>query len=156
VVGNIKEDQRRSRGIRELQADEEKEESEKRHSYKRLIVGQNAHSLCLLVHGTTERFPKTELRRVAHMRDAAPSVKQHIQEGYKRPSRGESMQFPSFSQSSLAELSGDVEDCLEDGLMNNEECKELDSLCGKTDCLFNRLIKSLRRKQKEGTWSTGH
>ena len=88
------------------------------------------------------------------MRDAARSVKQNIQEGYKRTSTGEYIHFLSIAQGSLAELSGDVEDCFDDGLIGQDEFKELDALCGKTDYLFNRLITSLRKKQKEGTWDT--
>ena len=158
VSGEIKENQGISGDIREVQGKErrkEVEETEKKHGYKRLIVWQNAHKLRLLVYRITERFPKIEMRRVSQMRDAARSVKQNIQEGYKRSSLGEYIHFLTISQSSLAELIGDVEDSFDDNLIDRGEFKELDALCGKTDYLFNRLITSLRKKQKEGTWDTG-
>lgn len=84
------------------------------------------------------------------MRDAARSVKQNIQEGYKRASTKEYIQALSISQGSLGELVGDIQDCLDDDLITEEEFKKLDELCGKTDYLFNRLIESLRRKIKDG------
>lgn len=123
-----------------------------RQGYKKLIVWQNAAKLRRLVYEITSHFPKNEFRRVSQMRDAARSVKQNIQEGYKRGSLGEYIHFLTISQSSLAELSGDIEDSYEDNLISKEEFTELDSLAGKTDYLFNRLIESLRRKQSEGTW----
>jgi four helix bundle protein len=126
----------------------------KEYGFKRLVVWQNAYALRLLVYKTTGRFPKIETRRVSQMRDAARSVKQNIQEGYKRPAIGEYIRFLTIAQSSLAEFSGDIEDCHEDGIITDGEFKDLDALCGKTDYLFNRLIRSLRLKQKEGTWNT--
>ncbi len=80
------------------------------------------------------------------MRDAARSVKQNIQEGYGR-SLGQYLNYLEISKGSLKELSGDVEDCLDDKLITNEQFNKLKELCGKTDYLFMRLIQSLRRKQ---------
>lgn len=120
--------------------------------YKKLIVWKNIYELCKLIYKITECFPKTEMRRVSQMRDSARSAKQNIQEGYKRSSIGEYIHFLTISQGSLAELMGDIEDCYDDGLIAKEEFEELDSLSGKTDYLFNRLIESLRKKQANGTW----
>lgn len=52
--------------------------------YKKLIVWQNLHKLRRLIYEITKKFPKSELRRINHMRDTAISAKQNIQEGYKR------------------------------------------------------------------------
>jgi len=120
--------------------------------YKKLIVWQNAAKLRRLVYEITSYFPKNEFRRVSQMRDAARSIKQNIQEGYKRGSLGEYIHFLTIAQGSLGELTGDIEDSYEDGLLSNEQFKELDSLVGRTDYLFNRLIESLRKKQSEGSW----
>lgn len=123
--------------------------------YKKLIVWKNAHQLRSLIFQITQNFPGTEVKRVSQMRDAARSVKQNIQEGYKRNSIGEYIHFLSIAHSSLAELEGDIEDCFEDKLINKDLFEELDELIGKTDYLFNRLISALRKKQKEGTWQVG-
>lgn len=87
------------------------------------------------------------MRRVSQMRDAARSVKQNIQEGYSRRSLGEYTHFLEIAKGSLGELSGDIEDCLDDGLITEDEFYRLDKLSGRTDYLFMRLIQSLRKKQ---------
>jgi len=87
------------------------------------------------------------MRRVSQMRDAARSVKQNIQEGYSRRSLGEYIHFLEIAKASLGELVGDVEDCYEDQLIDKINFQKLDSLIGKTDYLFMRLIQSLRRKK---------
>lgn len=125
---------------------------DKPRGYEKLIVWQNARRLRKLIYDITARFPKCEYKLVSQMRDAARSVKQNIQEGYKRSGLGEYIQFLNISRGSLGEIKGDVDDCLEDGLINKEEFKNLDKLCGTTDYLFNRLLTSLKRKKKEGTW----
>lgn len=118
----------------------------KEYGYKKLVVWWNAQQLRALVWRMTIRFPKSEMRRVSQMRDAARSVKQNIQEGYRR-SLGQYIQFLVISDASLAELSGDIEDCSEDGLISQEEFSLLNELCAKTHYLFTRLIASLRKKR---------
>jgi len=120
--------------------------------YKKLIVWQNVYKLRRIIYKITARFPKSEMRRIGHMRDSTRSGKQNIQEGYKRSSVGEYIRFLNIAQSSLGELIGDVEDCYDDDLITQEELEMLDSLIGRTDYLFKRLIQSLRKKQAEGTW----
>lgn len=115
--------------------------------FRKLIVWKNAYELRRMVYEITRRFPKSEMRRVSQMRDAARSVKQNIQEGYGR-TLGQYLNYLEISKGSLKELSGDVEDCFVDGLITEDEFKKLDELCGKTDYLFMRLIQSLRRKKQ--------
>jgi four helix bundle protein len=124
----------------------------RRQGYEKLIVWQNAYKLRRLVFETTKKFPKLEFRRVSHMRETARSVKQNIQEGYLRPTIGDYIRFLGISQSSLAELIGDIQDCFDDKLIIKEEFHKLDSLAGKTDYLLTRLIQALYRKKKKGTW----
>ena len=106
---------------------------------------QNAYKLRRLVYEITKRFSPSELRRVSQMRDAARSIKQNIQEGYGK-SLGEYIHSLEISKGSLRELSGDMDDCFDDGLITSEEFGKLNELCGKTDYLLMRLIQSLRQK----------
>ncbi|MBM4049467.1 MAG: four helix bundle protein [Planctomycetes bacterium] len=122
------------------------EQGRNRQGYEKLIVWQNAAKLRRLVYQATARFPAKECRRVSQMNDAARSVKQNIQEGYKRLSLGEYIYFLGISHSSLGELMGDWNDCFEDSLINEAEFRQGDELIGKTDYLFKRLIQSLQRK----------
>lgn len=114
--------------------------------FRKLIVWKNAYQLRRLVYEITKRFPLSEMRRVSQMRDAARSVKQNIQEGYGK-TLGEYIHSLEISKGSLRELSGDIEDCFDDGLITKEEFDKLRELCGKTDYLLMRLIQSLRKKQ---------
>lgn len=79
------------------------------------------------------------------MNDAARSVKQNIQEGYFG-STAEFIRGLGISQGSLGELTGDLEDCLEDGLISQEEFEELNELSGKTAYLIGKLVDSLKEK----------
>ncbi|MDD4179621.1 MAG: four helix bundle protein [Candidatus Margulisbacteria bacterium] len=120
--------------------------------FQKLIVWQNAYKLRLLVYTITERFPKIEIRRVSQMRDAARSIKQNIQEGYGKGSIKKYINYLAISHDSALEVIGDIQDCFDDRLISAGEFKMLDSLSGKTIYLLKRLIQSLRRKEKEGTW----
>lgn len=113
--------------------------------YRKLVVWRNAYKLRRLVYEITRRFSKPEMRRVSQMRDAARSVKQNIQEGYGK-SLKEYIHSLGISQGSLRELSGDIEDSYDDGLISEGEFNNLKELCGKTDYLLMRLIQSLIRK----------
>ena len=84
------------------------------------------------------------------MRDSARSVKQNIQEGYKRTSVGEYVHYLSIAQGSLGELSGDVDDCLEDGIVSKQDYETINSLVVRTDYLFMRLIQALAKKRTKG------
>jgi four helix bundle protein len=88
------------------------------------------------------------------MRDAARSAKQNIREGYKRGSIGEFIRGIVISLSSLEELSGDIEDCLEDGLITKVEFDEFKRLFRSADYMAGRYLKSLYKMEKEGTWKT--
>lgn len=118
-----------------------------RQGYRRLIVWKNACELRKFIYELTKKFPRQEGRRASHMRDSARSIKQNIQEGYARQSLGEYIRFLLISKGSLSELYGDLEDCLEDGLINEGEFAHGDQLIGKTDYLFMRLISSLEKKK---------
>ena len=115
--------------------------------FRKLVVWQNAYKLRRLIYGISKDFSKSEMRRVSQMRDAARSVKQNVQEGYSRRSIGEYIHFLEIAKGSLGELSGDVDDCFDDGLITEDEFHKLDKLIGKTDYLFMRLIQGLRKKQ---------
>ena len=118
------------------------------YGFRKLIVWQNARELRKLVYDTTKAFPRAEMRRVSQMRDAARSVKQNIQEGYMGGTTGIYLRGLAVSRGSLGELSGDVDDCLEDELITEEQFAELNSLIERTEYLLKRLMQSLRAKQE--------
>ena len=122
---------------------------EGKEGYKKLVVWRNSKTLRAMVYQITASFPKSELRRVSQMRDAARSVKQNIQEGYQRHSLAEYIRGLDISKASLAELQGDIEDCREDGVVTEQVFTEAFDLCKRTDYLFMRLLQSLRQKSRD-------
>lgn len=86
--------------------------------YQYLAVWQNAALLRVLVRKwTTGCLPRSEYRLKAQMDDEARSVKRNIEEGWKRPTSSEYLQFLGYSQGSLEELRGDIRDCKTDGFL---------------------------------------
>ena len=94
--------------------------------YQYLAVWQNAALLRVLVRKFTLTLPldrtlnqSLEYRLKAQMDDAARSVKRNIEEGWKRPTTSEYLQFLGYSQASLEELRGDIRDCKTDGFLKS-------------------------------------
>lgn len=93
--------------------------------YQYLGVWQNAALLRALVRLFTKGLPKSEHRLKAQMDDSARSVKRNIEEGWKRPTSNEYLQFLGYSQGSLEELRGDVRDCKTDGFLSSKPSSTL-------------------------------
>jgi len=142
----------KSREYREQQGKQGIIMFEDRKGYERLVVWQNAYKLRRLVYEITRKFSKIEMRRVSQMRDAARSVKQNIQEGYGNSSIKKYMVYLGISHDSASELSGDIRDSFDDGLISEDEFRELDSLTGKTIFLLKKQLQSLHKMAECGTW----
>ena len=87
--------------------------------FQNLAVWQNAALLRLLIRKFTETLPKSEHRLKKQLDDAARSVKRNIEEGWKRPTTSEYLQFAGYSQASLEEVKGDIRDCRSDGFIKS-------------------------------------
>ena len=87
--------------------------------YKFLVPWSNAVLLRYLVRLFTRSLPKSEYRRKAQIDDAARSVVRNIEEGYKRATTGEYLQFLGFSQGSLEEVKGDIRESTENGFLKS-------------------------------------
>jgi four helix bundle protein len=122
--------------------------------YEKLKFYQNICQVRKLIHRITERFPKTNLRLISQMRDAARSAKQNIREGYRRDTAGEFMHAIKIGAASLGELEGDIDDCCEDNLITQGEYGHLKDLLGKTNYQINRYLEALIKMAKEGTWKS--
>jgi four helix bundle protein len=122
--------------------------------YEKLKFYQNICEIRKTVYRITEKFPKTNIRLISQMRDAARSAKQNIREGYRKDSAGEFGKGIKISAGSLAELQGDIDDCAEDGLINENEYKRLKKLLAETHYQIDRYLDSLYRMAREGRWKT--
>ena len=66
-----------------------------------LCHGQMLCFLRFFIRRFTESLPKSEYRRKSQVDDAARSVVRNIEEGFKRTTTGEYLQFIGYSQGSL-------------------------------------------------------
>ncbi|OGD05535.1 hypothetical protein A2379_01075 [Candidatus Amesbacteria bacterium RIFOXYB1_FULL_47_13] len=73
-------------------------------------------------------------------------------EGYKSGTAGSFIRYLNISCGSLGELKGDIDDCLQDKLITQDEFNILDKLSGTTDYLIQKMIKSIREAEKSGKW----
>src|SRR3989338_2175703 len=85
--------------------------------YRYLVQWSNTVLLRYLVRLETDALPKSEYRRKAQVDDAARSTVRNIEEGYKRATTREYLDFIGYSQGSLEEVRGDVRELTEDGLL---------------------------------------
>jgi len=88
------------------------------------------------------------------MRDAARSAKQNIREGYSKDTAGEFAHSIMISRGSVCELEGDLDDCHEDGLIEERDYSILKELISKTKYQIDNYIDSLFKLEKEGKWKT--
>src|SRR3989338_1807639 len=93
--------------------------------YQYLAVWQNAALLRVLVRKFTLTLPLWEKRLKAQLDDAARSQKRNIEEGWKRPTTSEYLNFLGFAQGSLEEVKGDIRDAKTDGFLRGKEGSSL-------------------------------
>ncbi len=85
--------------------------------YRYLVPWSNAVLLRFLVRLLTSELARSEYRRKSQADDAARSVVRNIEEGYKRSTTSEYLQFIGYSQGSLEEVKGDIRELTEDGFL---------------------------------------
>lgn len=96
--------------------------------FEYLGVWQNSALLRVLIRVWTKGcLPRSEYRLKAQMDDEARSVKRNIEEGWKRPTTAEYLQFLGYSQASLEELKGDIRDTKVDGFLPSQPLSTLKS-----------------------------
>ena len=117
------------------------------------------------IYGRAKDFTRNYLdgipdrRLVAHINDSARSVQRNIEEGFKRATTKEYVQFLGFSRGSLEELKGDFEELKREwregirwadkGNIRGEviiEIEELLDLIYGQDCMMGRQIITLETK----------
>ena len=120
--------------------------------YEELKFYQNICEIRKLVCEITAKLEKKHLRLVSQMRDAARSAKQNIREGYRRGTLGEFIHSIRISQGSLEELSGDMEDCLDDNLVTGEEYETFKKLYQSASYLSSKYIMAMSSADNIKNW----
>ena len=96
--------------------------------YKFLAPWTNAVLLRFLIRKFTETLPRQEHRTKTQLDDSARSVVSNIEEGYKRPTTKEYLDFIGFSQGSLEEIKGLIKQVYQDGFLKSKPGSTLTDL----------------------------
>ncbi|HEY6041050.1 MAG TPA: four helix bundle protein [Anaerolineae bacterium] len=124
----------------------------KLYGYKNLVVWQKASDLSVLVNQASGNFGHGYYKLTDQMRGAASSVTANIAEGYCNASLANYIRFCLIARGSLGELGSYLQDCERWGLLGGDSLAKMISLYGDTTFLLDRLIHSLREKEKDGSW----
>jgi four helix bundle protein len=130
--------------------------------YRQLLTWKQAGEMLRKVKEFAKRYLSAyeDKRLVNHLVDSARSVQRNIEEGYKRATTKEYVEFLGFSRGSLEELKGDFEELkreIREGIRGDkgkirEDVEELLTLIYGEDCMFGRQIEGLEKKMvKEKT-----
>ena len=96
--------------------------------YRFLVPWSNSVLLRILIRKFTSTLPRSEHRTKTQLDDAARSVVSNIEEGYKRATTSEYLQFLGYAQGSLEEIHGLVQQSLQDKFLKSISDSSLQSL----------------------------
>jgi len=96
--------------------------------YKYLAPWTNTVLLRFLIRKFTEELPRSEYRSKTQLDDAGRSVVSNIEEGYKRPTTKEYLDFIGFSQGSLEEIKGLIRQAYQDRFLKSKSGSNLTGL----------------------------
>lgn len=96
--------------------------------YKYLAPWTNAVFLRFLIRKFTDGLPRAEHRTKTQLDDAGRSVVSNIEEGFKRPTTKEYLDFLGFSQGSLEEVKGLFRQVCQDGFLKSKSGSQLSNL----------------------------
>lgn len=89
------------------------------HGYRFLVQWTNLTLLRILVRKVTDTLPRSEYRLKTQADDASRSAVSTLEEGWKRPTTRQYLDFLGFTQGSLEEIKGDVERMLQDDFIKS-------------------------------------
>jgi len=124
--------------------------------FKNLLTWQQANEIYQRAKILVSKLPKKYFRIINHLIDSARSVKRNIEEGFKRTTTSEYIEFLGFSRGSLEELHGDLMD-LEKDIEGNPkgfkgiskgEISESIKLCRGEDKMLENQIKGLEKRRE--------
>ncbi|PIU03091.1 hypothetical protein COT44_05020 [Candidatus Shapirobacteria bacterium CG08_land_8_20_14_0_20_39_18] len=96
--------------------------------FKFLVQWSNLVLLRYLIRLVTADLPKSEYRRINQLNDAIRSAIRNLEEGWKRATTSEYLEFLGFSQGSLEEVHGDTRELAEDGFLPSKPGSSLADL----------------------------
>lgn len=96
--------------------------------YTYLVQWSNSVLLRYFIRLFTNDLPRREYRRKAQLDDAGRSIVRNIEEGYKRSTTRDYINFVGYSQGSLEEVKGDIRELTEDTFLPSKPGSNLASI----------------------------
>ena len=121
--------------------------------FKNLIVWQKASDLSALINEAIKHCGPGNFRLIDQMRGAMISVTANIGEGYGSASIGNYIRYCLTARGSLFELGSYLQECERWNLLQGESLEQILALYADVTFLLDRLIQSLKQKEKAGTWN---
>ena len=120
---------------------------QKINNFTDLKVWQEAHKLCLLIYGVSDKFPKHELFGLtSQIRRAAVSVTSNIAEGFSRFSYKDKSKFYIMAHGSLTEVENQLLLARDLNYLTQEEYANIFEQLLYVHKLLNSFIKSTKLK----------
>jgi four helix bundle protein len=122
------------------------------HSYRDLIVWQNAVKFITRIYQVTRSFPKDELYGLTNqMRRAAVSVASNIAEGQGRLSPREFKHFLGQARGSMLELETQLEVSRNLGYIDQKNAESLNEDARVIGRMLNRLVEAIAQRAEQTT-----
>lgn len=120
--------------------------------YMKLTVWQDAIAFYTHTVSVFRDWPY-EMKRVAGQQIASvDSIHRNIAEGYCRKSLKEYLQFLNVAMSSAGESVSGLHAYHKAGQLKDDEFETMDAQAYKIENSLKRLIESLQKKKRDGTW----
>lgn len=114
-------------------------------TFRKLIIWQRAHELCLWVYRTTSRFPHYELFGLtSQMRRNGQSIPSNIAEGSKRPSVTDRKHYNVIAEGSLEELKYQIILARDLQYMSDEEYEDGMHRCREVGYLLHAYTEKMK------------
>lgn len=125
---------------------------QKLHGFKKIIAWQKASDLGYLINQAVSEFGPGHYRLIDQMQGAVISASGNIAEGYCQSSLGSYIRYCQIARGSLGELGSYIQDCERWGLLAGEQLDQILYVFSGASYFLDRLISSLKAKQKKGDW----
>ncbi len=122
--------------------------------FTKLRVWQDSIELFKMVYMITQNFPYELSKSRNNILDASHSISRNISEGYCRKNLKEYLNFLNIALSSCGELFSGMLSFKEIKIIKDDDFEKFDELHYKVENELIGLIKSLQKKQKNGSWET--
>jgi four helix bundle protein len=116
------------------------------HSFRDLVVWQQAMELVTEIYKVSQKFPKEEVFGLtSQIRRAAVSIPSNIAEGRGKSSRGEFQQFLYHARGSLAEVETQLLIAINLGYLEKPDVSHIMELIARVGKLLHGLLSAIKK-----------